>query len=103
MQRRCEICSSTTAPHGARPPAKLRRLLLEDRIVALCERHAQRAHAAGVESLDQLRSLFHEPEHQGRRTLLPRRSPLDRRVFPARPEGRRAADGRRATDGEADG
>lgn len=94
MLRRCEICeagSDTGAVAG-----KLRRLLVGDRIVALCMRHAEAAEAFEAATIDQLRALFVEPG--GRRSLLDRRSPLDRRVFPARPEGRRAAAGRRTSD-----
>ena len=82
----------------AHAPLKLRRVLLDGRIVALCEEHARLARSASVESLGELSRLFTEPD--GRRSLLPRRSPLDRRVFPARPEGRRASFGRRGTDVE---
>ncbi len=37
-------------------------------------------------------------ETDGRRSLVTRRSPVDRRVFPPRPEGRRLAVGRRTID-----
>lgn len=97
MYRRCEVCASATA--GVAPEAgrvKLRRLLVGTRIVALCERHAQLASMAHAAELPELRALF--PEPNGRRSLLPRRSPLDRRVFPPRPEGRRASSGRRWDD-----
>jgi hypothetical protein len=75
---------------------KLRRLLVGDRIVALCMRHAEAAEAFEAATIEQLRALF--VEQGGRRSLLDRRSPLDRRVFPARPEGRRTAQGRRMSD-----
>lgn len=93
MLRRCEICEagSDTAPAG-----KLRRLLVGDRIVALCMRHAEAAEAFEATTIEQLRALFREDG--GRRSLLDRRSPLDRRVFPARPEGRRGNAGRRVSD-----
>jgi hypothetical protein len=51
---------------------------------------------ADTKSLDVLRELFQEPE--GRRSFVDRRSPLDRRLFPPRPEGRRASAGRRSED-----
>ena len=79
-------------------PQKLRRVLFDGRIVALCDEHARLARSASVETISELSRLFTEAE--GRRSLVPRRSPLDRRVFPARPEGRRAALGRRGTDVE---
>jgi hypothetical protein len=44
----------------------------------------------------ELRQVFHE--RKGQRSLIDRRQELDRRVFPARPEGRRYGGGRRAND-----
>jgi hypothetical protein len=70
-------------------------VLIGDRIVALCADHADQVQGARAASVEELRALFREPS--GSRSLLPRRSPLDRRVFPARPEGRRTR-GRRAGD-----
>ena len=83
------------AEHGVKPP-KLRRLLIEDRIVALCEAHAVKVRALAPASMNELRRLFQE--RRGKRSLLGRRAPIDRRAFPARPEGRRASAGRRAGD-----
>jgi len=98
MVRHCEVCAAlrpnqavTTAPR-----AKLRRILIEDRVVALCDAHANAAIESGVTTLSALCRLF--PEPGGQRSLVPRRSPLDRRVFPARPEGRRRSTGRRVAD-----
>jgi hypothetical protein len=99
MLRRCEICQSSA---GSSPPAvgtpekKLRRVLFEERIVMLCDAHAERARAEDALTVAELRALFRESS--GQRSLLSRRSPLDRRVFPARPEGRRGSGGRRAGD-----
>jgi len=76
--------------------AKLRRLLIEDRIVTLCEAHAEKVRAHGPGSIAELRRLFRE--RTGKRSLIGRRAPVDRRIFPARPEGRRASAGRRAGD-----
>ena len=94
------MCASLAAAAGttSRTPQKLRRVLVGGRIVALCDEHARLARSASVASLGELSQLFREPD--GRRSLVPRRSPLDRRVFPARPEGRRASLGRRGTDVE---
>ena len=92
MLRRCEICEA--GGDSSVVTGKLRRLLVGERIVALCLRHAEAAEAFDATTIEQLRTLF--VEDGGRRSLLDRRSPLDRRVFPARPEGRRAGDGRRA-------
>jgi hypothetical protein len=86
---------SSASEHRPKAP-KLRRILIEDRIVALCEPHAEkvRAHAPGT--VAELRRLFRE--RAGKRSLVGRRAPIDRRVFPARPEGRRSSMGRRAGD-----
>ncbi len=78
--------------------SRLRRVLLGDRIVALCETHAEQVQQASPDRIEALRALF--PEPGGRRSVVSRRSPLDRRVFPPRPEGRRRSDGRRGTDAE---
>lgn len=89
------MCAALETRSSAKA-VKLRRILIEDRIVALCEAHAEtvRAHAPG--SIAELCQLF--PEPSGKRSLVGRRAPLDRRIFPARPEGRRAAPGRRIGD-----
>ena len=94
MLRRCEICEAGSDSNVA--SGKLRRLLVGDRVVALCLPHAEAAEAFDATTIEQLRALF--VEEGGRRSLLDRRSPLDRRVFPARPEGRRAGEGRRSGD-----
>lgn len=94
MPRRCEVCSSLDSNPAEK--RKVRRVLVEDRIVALCDEHAAALQMSGKRGLQDLRALFVEPD--GRRSLLARRSPLDRRVFPARPEGRRRSGGRRADD-----
>ena len=94
MLRHCEVCATESG--GQRPTPRLRRLLLDGRIVSLCERHARSARDHGVETLAALRELFREAS--GRRSAVARRAPLDRRVFPPRPEGRRKSGGRRASD-----
>jgi hypothetical protein len=86
---------SAASEHGPKP-VKLRRILIEDRIVALCERHAAKVREHAPRSMTELRRLFREP--RGKRSLVGRRAPVDRRLFPARPEGRRASTGRRAGD-----
>ncbi len=93
MRRKCEVCST----QGSNSRSKVRRLLIAERIVALCEEHAETAKSSDPKTIAELRALY--AEVSGRRSLLPRRSPLNRRVFPARPEGRRCSDGRRAHDG----
>jgi hypothetical protein len=76
--------------------SKIRRVLVGERIVALCDAHADQVRASRAGATDELRAMFMEPG--GERSLVGRRSPLDRRVFPARPEGRRRSGGRRRDD-----
>jgi hypothetical protein len=96
MARPCEVCARVAPERAVRKttPPRLRRLNVEGRIVALCDEHARAASAAKPKSVAALRALFVEPE--GRRSLIDRRSPLDRRVLPPRPEGRRGPGTRRA-------
>jgi len=75
---------------------RLRRVLVGERIIALCELHFAQTGELDASSVEELRAGL--VEEGGRRSLLARRSPLNRRVFPARPEGRRRSSGRRATD-----
>jgi hypothetical protein len=98
MQRPCEVCTglANIGIEPARSRKKIRRVLVGDRIVALCDDHAEAARSLGFNEPDELRSHFMEPG--GRRSLVGRRSPLDRRVFPVRPEGRRRSTGRRRHD-----
>jgi hypothetical protein len=100
MARKCEMCAalktrSSAAEHRPKP-VKLRRILVDDRIVALCIAHAEKVRARAPGSIVELRRSFREST--GKRSLISRRAPLDRRIFPARPEGRRARTGRRAGD-----
>jgi hypothetical protein len=100
MARKCELCAALKTRWSASEqnprPAKLRRVLVEDRVLALCALHAEKVRAAPPASLLALRESFHE--RRGKRSLVERRAPADRRAFPARPEGRRASAGRRAGD-----
>ena len=100
MTRKCELCPAVTTRHSATDhnpkSSKLRRVLVEDRVLALCERHAGKVRAQAPTSVAELRRGY--AEQRGKRSLLERRAALDRRTFPARPEGRRASSGRRATD-----
>lgn len=97
MSRPCEVCESlaklTTLEED---PRRVRRVLVGDRIVALCATHSEQLRRSGVSDVEAMRRLFTEPE--GTRSLVGRRSPLDRRVFPPRPEGRRRGEGRRHDD-----
>jgi hypothetical protein len=97
MARNCEICAARSLSEGRGTPKRkrLQRLLVHERIIAVCDEHASVASAA--RTIDELRCLF--SESQGRRSLVDRRAPLDRRLFPPRPEGRRAKPlGRRKSD-----
>ena len=98
MTRKCELCATlkTRVSAAEHKPAKLRRVLVEDRVVALCGAHAEKVKQQAPTTVAELRAAF--TERHGKRSLLARRAPLDRRAFPARPEGRRATDGRRASD-----
>lgn len=93
MPHACEVCATL----GRSPSQKrARRVLVGDRLVLLCDGHARVLEGMAPASVLELRTLFRE--NGGRRSLLERRQELDRRVFPARPEGRRRTSGRRASD-----
>ena len=87
----CEVCEAL-----GRAKTKARRVLVGDRLVALCAAHARVLASLPVAGVSELRTLFRESG--GRRSLVERRQALDRRVFPPRPEGRRRSDGRRQRD-----
>ena len=97
MARNCEICAARSLSEGRGAPRKkrLQRVVVHERIVAVCDEHASLA--SGARTIEELRGLF--LEGKGKRSLVDRRAPLDRRLFPARPEGRRARPaGRRKSD-----
>ncbi len=100
MARKCELCAALktrwSASEQKLKPAKLKRVLVEERVIALCELHAAKVRSQAPKSVAEVRQAF--TERRGKRSLLERRAPADRRAFPARPEGRRASAGRRATD-----
>jgi hypothetical protein len=74
----------------------MRRIVIEGRIIALCEGHARTLASDPVETVEDLRARYAEPG--AKRSLLDRRSPLDRRILPPRPERRRRGFGRRSSD-----
>lgn len=88
----------SAAASNSVPAQKLTWVLIEDRNIGLCDTHLAEVRRAGVERLSQLFELF--PEPRGQRSAPERRSPLDRRMFPARPEGRRRSAGRREKDSD---
>src|SRR5687768_13662566 len=97
MSRPCEVCESLGSKELVGATRKrVRRMLVQDRVIALCDPHADRVRASGADTVEAVRALF--VEKTGKRSLLARRSPLDRRIFPPRPEGRRRSDGRREAD-----
>ncbi len=87
----CEVCSTLGWPQKG--PGK--RVLVGERLVTLCASHARVLPSLPKAGISELRSLF--KEKRGKRSLLDRRQELDRRVFPARPEGRRRGEERRLT------
>ena len=94
MARRCEICENLT--RDAQPAGRLQRFLVADRVIALCPEHADAFREQRPETVEQVARLF--PELGGKRSLLSRRAPIERRQFPMRPEGRRHNAGRRTGD-----
>ena len=69
---------------------------MEGRVLALCAEHAHTFRERRPDTLEGVTLLFREDA--GKRSLVSRRAPLDRRQFPMRPEGRRRSAGRRAGD-----
>lgn len=94
MPHACEVCATLARSPSAK---RVRRVLVGDRLVSLCDGHARVLEGVAPASVAELRQVFRE--NGGRRSLVERRQELDRRVFPARPEGRRRNSGRRASDG----
>jgi hypothetical protein len=94
MARRCEVCESL--PPETPPARRLQRFLVEGRVLALCAEHAHSFREQRPETIEAVALLFREDA--GKRSLVSRRAPLDRRQFPMRPEGRRRSGGRRAGD-----
>lgn len=88
-RERCEVCGAAAALPG---------LALDARVVLLCREHKRLAKAHEATSFEAVRALF--IEESGRRALLSRRGPAERRLFPPRPEGRRHGQGRRLSDSE---
>jgi hypothetical protein len=91
----CEVCGTLGRSHAGRA----KRVLVGERLVALCATHARVVASLPGATLGELRRAFRE--NSGRRSLIERRQELDRRIFPARPEGRRHNGGRRSSDGVA--
>lgn len=90
MVRSCEVCEGLGDSTRGEP----RFVRIEGRILVLCEDHSRQCD--GVHRLDDVYAMFREGS--GARSGLGRRSPVARRVFPPRPEGRRMGSGRRLDD-----
>ncbi len=87
----CEVCSVL-----GRGQKRGKKRLVGERLVSLCDSHALVLEKLPIAGVEELRRVFRE--RAGRRSLVERREAIDRRVFPARPEGRRRTTGRRVTD-----
>jgi len=99
MAKQCEACAQLALPgESPRHGSRIRNLLVGGRLVYLCDAHVEAIGNLDLCHVDDVRQLLRETE--GQRSLVTRRSPVDRRVFPPRPEGRRLATGRRTTDGD---
>ncbi len=99
MAKQCEACS-VLARQAEKPPGsnRIRNLLVGGRLVRLCELHAKAVRVHNPNSVDEIRETLKETD--GSRSLVTRRSAVNRRVFPPRLEGRRLRAGRRWTDRE---
>src|SRR2546428_6746276 len=60
MARNCEICAARNLSEGRGSPRKkrLQRLLVHERIIAVCDEHASLA--SGARTIEELRGLFFE-------------------------------------------
>jgi hypothetical protein len=78
-------------------PNRISRVTVQARSLILCRDHAGLVAIKMPKTWDDLRTIFAGPVEQ--RSPVPRRIENDdRRVFPPRPEGRRASYGRRRGD-----
>jgi hypothetical protein len=97
MAKHCEACSfdrhSGYCPKAAQ---SVRNVLIGNRIIQLCDKHARQALEASVFDVEALMQLARSVGE--RRSPIDRRGPFDRRMFPPRPEGRRLESTRRQDD-----
>jgi hypothetical protein len=97
MLSECEVCSSLARAQGCVVPPErpsVYRVVVPERVLALCEEHAQKVQDCRPTSLDELRGRFLEP-FPGQRSLIPRRA----QVYAAgSPVEKRVRRGRRITD-----
>lgn len=98
MAKQCEACSAL-ALRGHKPlrTTRIRNLLVAGRLFRFCDTHAEVVRNADPSGIEDIRNLLKEPD--GLRSVVARRSDVNRRIFPPRPEGRRRSEARRSTDG----
>jgi hypothetical protein len=97
MPSQCEVCSSLAQAIGGWVPAggtSVYRVVVPERVLALCEEHAQKVQDCRPTSLEELRGRFLEP-FPGQRSLIPRRAQVYAAGSPVEKRHRR---GRRTTD-----
>ena len=88
MAKQCEACSGLPQSGGKSLGAvRVRNILVGGRLVYLCDAHAEAVQALNPRHVDDIRRLLKEAS--GHRSLVERRSAVNRRVFPPRPEGPR--------------
>jgi hypothetical protein len=95
MVSECEVCSNLSKSTGALVTSrqnKVFRVVVTERVLALCEEHAREVQDCQASTFDELRSRFLEP-FPGQRSLIPRRArlraaqaPIDHRRSPGRRE-----------------
>jgi hypothetical protein len=93
----CVVCAARGK--STRPaPDKVSRVTIQKKTLLMCREHAGLVAIKMPRTWDDLRTMFSVPPD--RRSPIVRRGPVveDRRVFPPRPEGRRAKNGRRQSD-----
>jgi hypothetical protein len=97
MRSLCEVCSSLTQSTGALVTTRhsaIYRVIVPDRVLALCEEHAREVQECRATTFHELRGRFLEP-FPGQRSLIPRRAHLCALASSAE---HRHTRGRRATD-----
>jgi hypothetical protein len=93
----CEVCTSLTQSTGALVPSShgtVYRVIVPERVLALCDEHAREVRDCQARTFDELRGRFLEP-FPGQRSLIPRRTRLgggQSSVEHRSQRGRRASD-----------
>jgi hypothetical protein len=97
MAKQCEACSAL-ALSGHKPlrTTQIHNLLVAGRLFRFCDAHAEVVRNVDANNIEDIRNLLKEPD--GLRSLVARRSDINRRIFPPRPEGRRRSEARRSPD-----